>query len=54
LRDERCRNMAKVTPEKLLAVLDGLKRGELVNRVSVDPEIARLAKRALDAMLEIG
>jgi quinolinate synthase len=54
LSDERCRNMAKVTPEKLLAVLDGLVHGELVNRVSVDPEITRLAKKALDTMLEMG
>jgi quinolinate synthase len=54
LREERCREMAKVTPDKLLTVLEGLLRGELVNRVTVDPDISRLAKVALSRMLEIG
>jgi quinolinate synthase len=54
LREERCREMAKVTPEKLLRVLEGLLKGELINRVYVDREISRLAKVALDRMLEIG
>jgi quinolinate synthase len=53
LREERCREMAKVTPEKLLAVLEGLLRGKLVNRVTVDPKIAQLARVALNRMLEI-
>jgi quinolinate synthase len=54
LREERCREMAKVTPEKLLAVLEGLLEGRLVNRITVDPEVSRLAKVALDRMLELG
>jgi quinolinate synthase len=54
LSEHRCREMAKVTPEKLLVVLEGLVRGELINRVTVDPEIARLAKVALNTMLEMG
>jgi quinolinate synthase len=54
LREERCREMAKVTPEKLLDVLEGLTEGKLVNRVMVDPEISRLARVALSRMLEIG
>lgn len=53
LREERCKEMAKVTPDKLLRVLEGLTRGELVNRVSVDEGIARDARRALSRMLEI-
>lgn len=53
LREERCREMAKVTPEKLLRVLEGLTRGELVNRVAVDPGIAADARVALSRMLEI-
>lgn len=54
LREERCREMAKVTPEKLLTVLEGLLENKLVNRVTVDPEISRLARVALNRMLEIG
>lgn len=53
LREERCRNMAKITPEKLCHVLEGLLRGELVNRVTVDEGIARDARKALSRMLEI-
>jgi quinolinate synthase len=53
LREERCKEMAKVTPGKLLGVLEGLTRGELVNRVSVDEDIAREARKALSRMLEI-
>jgi len=53
LREERCREMAKVTPEKLLRVLEGLLRGELVNRVTVDARIAADARIALSRMLEI-
>jgi quinolinate synthase len=45
--------MAKVTPEKLLRVLEGLLRGELVNRVTVDGRIAADARIALSRMLEI-
>jgi quinolinate synthase len=54
LREERCRSMAKVTPSKLLKVLEGLLKGDLVNRISVEPDIARDAKIALTRMLEFG
>jgi quinolinate synthase len=54
LREERCREMAKVTPEKLLKVLEGLLQGELPHRVTVEEEISRFAKIALNRMLEIG
>lgn len=53
LREERCKEMAKVTPEKLLHILEGLMEGTLYNRVTVDEEIAREAKTALRRMLEI-
>jgi quinolinate synthase len=53
LREERCREMAKVTPEKLLRVLEGLLKGELVNRVTLDEQIAADARIALSRMLEI-
>ena len=44
LREERCRNMAKVTPEKLLGVLEGLLEGKLPGRVTVDAAIAAQAR----------
>ena len=53
LREERCKEMAKVTPEKLLRVLEGLLKGELVNRVTVDERTAADARIALSRMLEI-
>jgi len=53
LREERCKEMAKVTPEKLLRVLVGLTRGELPGRVVVDETVGREARIALERMLEI-
>lgn len=53
LREERCREMAKVTPEKLLRVLTGLVAGELPGRVAVDEAVAHEARIALARMLEI-
>lgn len=53
LRQEECRNMAKVTPQKLLSVLEGLLRGELPGRVSLGEPISRQAATALERMLEI-
>jgi len=53
LREERCKEMAKVTPEKLLRVLTGLVRAELPGRVAVDEAVAREARIALARMLEI-
>ena len=53
LREERCREMAKVTPEKLLRVLEGLVAGGLPGRVLVDEAVARDARIALARMLEI-
>ncbi|HNT74598.1 MAG TPA: quinolinate synthase NadA [Anaerolineae bacterium] len=48
-----CIMMSQITPENLLAVLEGLTRGELINEVTVDPEIARWAKVALERMLAL-
>lgn len=53
LREERCKEMAKVTPEKLLRVLDGLVEGALPGRVLVDEAVAHDARIALSRMLEI-
>jgi len=53
LREERCKEMAKVTPEKLLYVLEGLVEGGLPGRVVVDEAVAREARIALARMLEI-
>lgn len=54
LRVERCRDMAKVTPTRLLRVLEGLVKGRLSHRVEVDAKTALEAKIALDRMLELG
>jgi quinolinate synthase len=53
LRDWVCREMAKVTAVKLLAVLEDLVEGKQPPGVTVDPETAKYAKVALDRMLEI-
>jgi quinolinate synthase len=53
LRDWACREMAKVTPMKLLAVLEGLVDDKPPPGVTVDPEMADYARIALDRMLEI-
>ena len=53
LRDWACREMAKVTPTKLLAVLEDLVEGKPLPDVTVGPEIAEYARIALDRMLEI-
>lgn len=48
-----CLTMCRITPASLLKVLDNLAEGKVVNRISVEPEIAKGAKLALDRMLEI-
>ena len=53
LRDCACREMAKVTPLKLLAVLEDLVDGKPLPGVTVEPETAKYARVALDRMLEI-
>ncbi|MCX8110711.1 MAG: quinolinate synthase NadA [Syntrophorhabdaceae bacterium] len=51
--ESRCNEMAQVTPERLLEVLEGIARGELTGRVTVSDEIADGARVGLKRMLEI-
>jgi len=46
--------MAKVTPQKLLHLLEGLIEGKLYHRVTVDETIAAESRIALNRMLELG
>jgi len=48
-----CSTMYRISPQHLCWVLEWLRAGEVVNRVSVDPETKRWARVALDRMLEI-
>ncbi|NOQ47210.1 MAG: quinolinate synthase NadA [Desulfobulbaceae bacterium] len=48
-----CPTMDAIGPVNLLWVLDNLARGNIVNQVCVDPEIAVQARKALDRMLAI-
>lgn len=48
-----CSTMYRIKPKYLLWVLDSLVHGEVKNQITVDPETAKLAKIALDRMLEI-
>jgi quinolinate synthase len=53
LKTSGCREMAKVTPEKLLYVLEGLVEGTPLRPVFVDTLYAEHARTALKRMLEI-
>jgi len=48
-----CSTMYRISPEHLCWTLESLVAGQVVNRVSVDPETKRWARVALDRMLEI-
>jgi quinolinate synthase len=48
-----CTTMYRIDLKHLYWVLDHLTRGEVVNRVSVDPETKRLARIALERMLAL-
>jgi quinolinate synthase len=48
-----CHTMGLITLEKLVRVLEGLTRGELINEVTVDPQIAQDARLALQRMLDL-
>jgi quinolinate synthase len=48
-----CSTMYRIKPKYLLWVLDNLVQGEVKNQIRVDPETAKLARIALDRMLEI-
>jgi quinolinate synthase len=47
-----CRTMNLITLEKLARVLDGLRGGDVINPVTVSPDVARSARLALKRMLE--
>ncbi len=46
-----CSTMFRTDPQHLAWVLDNLVAGHVVNRIEVDADTSRLAKKALDAML---
>jgi quinolinate synthase len=48
-----CSTMYRISPQHLCWTLERLVAGQVVNRVSVDPETKRWARVALDRMLEI-
>lgn len=48
-----CRTMNLITLEKLAHVLDGLVRGEVINPITVPPDVAQYARAALKRMLEV-
>jgi len=48
-----CRTMNLITLRKLARVVEGLLHGELINPITVPPEVARSARTALERMLEI-
>ncbi len=48
-----CSTMYRISPQHLCWTLENLVAGQVVNRVSVDPETKRWARVALERMLEI-
>jgi quinolinate synthase len=48
-----CRTMNLITLEKLAHVVEGILRGEIIDPVTVPPRVARLARLALERMLEV-
>ncbi len=48
-----CSTMFRIDPPHLAWALENLVRGEVVNRITVDPEVAQWARVALQRMLDI-
>ena len=48
-----CSTMFRISPQHLCWTLESLRSGQVMNRVSVDPETKRWARVALNRMLEI-
>jgi len=48
-----CSTMFRTDPQHLAWIVENLAQGHVVNRIAVDPDIARPAKRALEAMLDV-
>jgi quinolinate synthase len=53
LEPSLCRMMGRITLGKLAHVVEGLARGEVINPVTVPPDVARHARVALERMLEV-
>jgi quinolinate synthase len=47
-----CETMGRITLENLLRIVEELARGEVINRITVPPDVARFARAALERMLE--
>ncbi|OGF64044.1 MAG: quinolinate synthetase [Candidatus Fischerbacteria bacterium RBG_13_37_8] len=48
-----CATMFRISPERLLWILENLLQGKVVNRIEVSSEVRSYSKRALDRMLSI-
>ncbi len=48
-----CTTMYRISPQHLAWALENLAEGRVVNRIAVRPEVKRLARVALDRMLEV-
>jgi quinolinate synthase len=51
-RPSYCKTMGHITLEKLVRIVEGLARGEVINRITVPPGVAHFARSALERMLE--
>jgi quinolinate synthase len=51
-RNCMCAQMFRIDPQHLLWVLDNLAEGRVVNRVTVEPQISRTARLAVDRMIQ--
>jgi quinolinate synthase len=51
-RPSYCKTMGRITLEKLVCIVEGLARGEVINRITVPPDVAHFARAALERMLE--
>jgi quinolinate synthase len=51
-RPSYCETMGRITLEKLVRIVEGLARGEVINRIAVPPDVAQSARAALECMLE--
>jgi len=51
-RNCMCAQMFRIDPQHLLWVLDNLAEGRVVNRVTVEPQISRKARLAVDRMIQ--
>jgi quinolinate synthase len=48
-----CATMNRIDLPHLVRTLESLVRGEVINRITVDPSVARYARIALDRMLAL-